>query len=446
MSERSADLIAGYLDGGLSAAEQGELADLVARDQGARRRLIDAARMHRQLIAELRPVDMAGAVLEELRLDGERYVELVMGDVRAQLRTRPAARAERQDRRPWLVPVALAAGVMIALLAWQQFAARPIGHVETSDARSVGALHLIEGGGSRLLPPGSALAGGVEIALEGPSGGVLFADGTSIRLTAGTRLRLDATAAGGKRLELHAGELKAAVAKQPAGRPLLVATPQLLATVVGTRFTVRTTGDSFLNVEAGMVHVRDLAHDTDFDLGTGAALLVRSSAAPLWSKATLWSLDGQWPRVVTAGRQLRDAGGAEAAIGSVAFRPLEANPYFAPEQYVCVQSGKLIDHERQLFLLPEGFRLHLCLRTERAGTAMVTMQPPQAPGVTANHGSRRFTVDSSWCEIALGDGDFTAAPAPHPLVAGYPIACISLWGFSCGALQLAHLTLESTAP
>ena len=400
--------------------------------------------MHRQLIAELRPVDLAGKVLEELRVDGERYVERVMGEVRAPLRPRPGARLARTVRRPWLLPVALAAGIACAVLAWPGMAAR---RATAADAHSIGALRLLKGGGSRLLPPGSALADGAQVGPEGATGGVAFADGTMIMLTAGAQLRLCASSTGGKRLELAAGGLSATVAKQPPGRPLLVATPRLLATVVGTSFAVRTAGDSFISVSSGVVHVRALAQGAEFDLGTGEALLVRSDAEPLWSKATLWSLAGQWRRVVTAGRPLRDGGGAVSAIGSVACPPEAVNPYFTPEQYVCVQSGKLIDQERELFALPAGFRLHLRVRAEHAGMAMVTMQPPQlATGVTANHGSKRFPVDTGWREIALGAGDFTAAPAPRPLVAGYPIACISLWGFSSGALELDQLTLESTAP
>jgi FecR protein len=447
MSERSADLIAGYLDGGLSAIERSELAELVDRDHHARQQLIDAARMHRQLIAELRPVDLSGKVLEALRLEGERYVERVMSEVRAQLRPRPGARSARSVRASWLLPLALAAGIAGAVLAWQGMLPRMVDQAAPSDAHSIGALRLIEGGASRVLPPGSAISGGAQVTLAGPAGGVAFADGTSVMLSPGAQLRLLASATGGKRLELSEGELTATVAKQPPGRPLLVATPSLLATVVGTSFCLRTSSDSFLAVGSGVVHVRELAHGGEFDVAQGQALLVRNGAAPLWSKATLWSLDGQWQRVVTAGRQLREAGAAGTLIGSVAFRPLTVNPYFTPEQYVCMQSGKLIDHARQLFVLPAGFRLHLRLRAEHAGTAMVTMQPPQqATGVTANHGSKRFAVDASWREIALAAGDFEAAPAPRTLAAGYPIACISLWGFSCGALQLSDFTLESTLP
>jgi hypothetical protein len=78
---------------------------------------------------------------------------------------------------------------------------------------------------------------------------------------------------------------------------------------------------------------------------------------------------------------------------------------------------------------------------------MVTMQPPaQATGVTDNFGSTRSAVDGRWREIALSAADFTAAPAVHTLDAGYPIACIALWGFSSGGLELSHLTLESSAP
>jgi len=94
---------------------------------------------------------------------------------------------------------------------------------------------------------------------------------TKISLEGGTRLAIPAQD-GGKRLNLESGRLTASVAKQPAGKPFVVTTPQAEITVVGTRFT--TSVFSFkvlmrLEVFEGSVRLRSKRDDRALDVGAG---------------------------------------------------------------------------------------------------------------------------------------------------------------------------------
>ena len=107
---------------------------------------------------------------------------------------------------------------------------------------------------------------------------IKYADGTRLEMARHTRL-LGLTQVSGKRIGLAEGMIRFDVPRQPAGQPLVVATPQADVTVLGTRFTVTAAADrSRVDVEEGRVRLRRLADRATIDVPTGHFAVVAPGA------------------------------------------------------------------------------------------------------------------------------------------------------------------------
>jgi ferric-dicitrate binding protein FerR (iron transport regulator) len=102
-----------------------------------------------------------------------------------------------------------------------------------------------------------------DVIKTGPGGAATLKylhEATSLDLKENTEIRLSGIKSG-KQIELTRGKLEAGVAKQPAGRPMILYTPQAKATVVGTRFVLDARRTStWLEMTEGIV---DLARNTE---------------------------------------------------------------------------------------------------------------------------------------------------------------------------------------
>jgi ferric-dicitrate binding protein FerR (iron transport regulator) len=140
---------------------------------------------------------------------------------------------------------------------------------------------------NEILSPGSEL-------LTGPmsSARLRYADGTILDLTANAHLgnleRVNEYG-GQKALRLEAGTVHADVAHQPEGRPLLIATADAEAVVLGTRLILDTkTSDTRLSVEKGLVRLVRTADRKSVEVPAGkrvvaeetGALIVQDSPTP----------------------------------------------------------------------------------------------------------------------------------------------------------------------
>jgi hypothetical protein len=142
--------------------------------------------------------------------------------------------------------------------------ARPAPRTQVAVAkleRIEGDVTVRRGGESRAVQAGDPLLPGDEVRAGGAA--VLsFPDGTSIEVSGEAELR-DLRAEGGKRMTLAKGILSARVARQPAGQPLLIATPHGEARVLGTtlRLVVEPgeDGSTRLEVTEGKVQLRNRA-------------------------------------------------------------------------------------------------------------------------------------------------------------------------------------------
>lgn len=119
-------------------------------------------------------------------------------------------------------------------------------------------------------------------------------DGTSAMVAAGSVLWI-LPAETGKALRLDAGRLSVTAAAQPAGRPLTVRSPEVLATVVGTRFVLDTAaGTTRLVVDHGTVRLQAAASAVEVSAGARAIADhagVRMVAPPRWG----WSAGDPLP-------------------------------------------------------------------------------------------------------------------------------------------------------
>lgn len=99
-----------------------------------------------------------------------------------------------------------------------------------------------------------------------------YADGTTVAFEGDTLSRIQG-ATGGKRFILERGALRAQVAKQPAGLPMVVATPHGEATVVGTTLRILVGTDpkegTRLEVEEGKVRLQRKSDGRSIDVPAG---------------------------------------------------------------------------------------------------------------------------------------------------------------------------------
>ncbi len=143
-----------------------------------------------------------------------------------------------------------------------------------------------------------------------------YADGTKLKIGPETLVRevLEPKGRAGKRLTLVRGVLTADVRKQPADQPMVIATPQGEATVVGTklRLTVEPDekGSTRLEVEEGKVRLKRFLDGKTVDVATGHFAVAGSTPTefkPLPS--ILLGLVGYWRFEDQAGTTMSDASG-----------------------------------------------------------------------------------------------------------------------------------------
>jgi len=443
--------LADWLDGDADATTAAML--VATTGTSAPTRLVELARLERELAAVLAPIDLQARVRVTIADDSGRYAALVMGEVRRHAR-RPSPRRRAARRSPawWLLGVgALAAAALVfALLRSSPPAPVPtsptmvatpvpaVAHAELAIA--TGPLRVNRDGTSRDLAAGGRVLAGDELHAVSASG-VRWSDGTTLLIAADSVLVLDADAAG-QRIDLRSGGFVAAVTPQPAGRPLRLIAPRLRAVVVGTDLDLRSTatGDR-LGVRSGRVEVQgeDGASTT---LGAGQWAAARLGAALVTGEGGAWSLGHAWVETVTLGEVLRDAAGRASGVRSVPADARQNNQWFAPDQTICIQSDQN-DPGGPPYLarLPAGFRLTLRVRAERAGRIAVTLAPPRHHAEASDAGALDLLIGPTWSEIVLTADRFTGGGASPPM-AGYPLWTLCVFGFAAGRLELTVVAID----
>lgn len=190
----------------------------------------------------------------------------------------------------WWKVLAVAAAVLLGafLLGPRllEFGREPLATVERAD----GSVLLTAGETDSAVSRGQPVAAGHQFTT--PAGGTLelrFPDNTLVTIGADSQVTIDSDPqTGGKLLHVERGELFAEVQKQRLGRPMVFATPQAWATVLGTR--LRLTVDdraTRLDVIEGQVELRRRSD--------GQSLLVSTAQTGIAGADNLAQHQLRWP-------------------------------------------------------------------------------------------------------------------------------------------------------
>jgi len=232
MNERFMDLASRYLDGDGEVA--GEMKEILRTDPEARRTFARLVVQHSAL----------------------RWLHATP--------VRPAV-----PRARWIPAAAAAACLVVAVgAAWLL---RPGGSF-ASIVEAENAVWVERGGKTVAAARGMELSAGDVVRTDDASAArVRYAgEATTVELRGGTKLRLAASESG-KRLEILDGTIEADVAPQPAGRPMVLASPHAEVSVVGTVFTISAAPDrTRVDVDKGAVRVTGRNEKKEVDVAAGS--------------------------------------------------------------------------------------------------------------------------------------------------------------------------------
>lgn len=234
------ELTAAHLAGELAEEERRALMELLRGDVAARRRFARLCRDDMVLREVARTAPAHGR--------GER-TSTPRRTRRASTQRPQRARRGRQSWPLWTV-AALAAGLAVAVvLTWQPRGPATPPSLADAIAEVVHAAGGLTADG-RMVAAGARLSAGAALAAGGESELRLLADGSTLTLAAGARLRLES---GELRARLERGRVTARVRPQQGGR-FAIAAPQATTTVLGTIFTLEAAGAAtHLTVAEGLV-------------------------------------------------------------------------------------------------------------------------------------------------------------------------------------------------
>jgi ferric-dicitrate binding protein FerR (iron transport regulator) len=274
---RLEELTLNLADDVLSDAEESELQGLLGESEQARQIHIRILQIEAGLRAQKQPAELSQHVMAELRR--ERADSMARG-VMTQIKTQPSPKWRRNAgpnllpfrfnartfARVWL-PLA-ACFVLLAGIGFWLFGA-VIGKPMLSEVTGPN-ISLERAGNSVAATAGTSLRDGDTLRIRGGSTAIItFApENTRLTLLPGTEFKLRSLS-GGKLFELDVGKLEASVARQRPFRPMLVKTPQAVARVIGTRFTLTvTTNSTRLDVAEGLIRFTRTSDEQSVRVGS----------------------------------------------------------------------------------------------------------------------------------------------------------------------------------
>jgi len=199
------------------------------------------------------------------------------------VRRRPASGRRRRQTAAlsWALPLlAASVALVIGIFAWQKQEQPAVSAIASLSSIS-GSVNIERAQKTMVATAHSELQDGDRVILSGDAAAtVAYADGTRISLSHGATAVLK-SAGGAKRMDMRNGELAASVAKQPAGKPFVFATPFARATVVGTELMIAVKSDSTrLDVTEGKVRLT-LPDDTQgVDVSAGRTAVASAGGVP----------------------------------------------------------------------------------------------------------------------------------------------------------------------
>ncbi|MBI1310476.1 hypothetical protein GC176_04145 [bacterium] len=217
-------------------------------------------------------------------------------------------------------------------------------------------------GESRTATAGMQVFPGERLETEGRGSATLtFEDGTRLTIVNGGSLSL--VPGNRKSIMLHRGIVSAAVARQPAGHPMLLATPRARVDVLGTRFAISASREATeLNVSEGRVRVTRVSDGRTVEVRQGQGVVTRGdveltvseSARPreVWEVSFEDGVPPGWTGAATAEHLPAGSRGAIRTVGDTTSTPLV---------YVIASRDEWVEG---LFAIDEDTHLHITMKME----------------------------------------------------------------------------------
>jgi len=309
-------LIAGYVEGDLTAEERGELLALIEADPAAGRRLLDEIDIHETI--NVAAQDESGAGTEFVKRVRELW-EQEIDDAVSGYYTVPAERLQRKGRaRSWGVWVSVAAclAIVVGALVYnersvQDFPERLVASIESAAPGIV--IH--RDGGTIVVAAGMEIRPGDRVE-TGDEGAALLYRSERITLDLGPRtsvtlLKPDERKPGtGRRFHVGEGRVKGDVEKQPEGQPVVLFTPHAEALVKGTVFVLSVEESSTrLDVTEGTVAFTRESDGKTIDVAAGH---FASTTRSIFFEALPIPTEDLLPRLVEGAAAAKTAGDVKA--------------------------------------------------------------------------------------------------------------------------------------
>jgi hypothetical protein len=239
-----------------------------------------------------------------------------------------------RGRRFWQIGAALSIGLAVfaALVSWQ-WRERQREILPSAVSGNIAALESVMGdvrvvtaeGQSASIGSSAAIKSGDTIRTRGPQSTVVLAypDGTRLTLVGDTDVTC--TEGGHKSVVVHQGTLAAFVTRQPAGNPMLLATPAAQVEVLGTQFLVEALrAQTDLSVTEGSVRLIRVSDGKAVDVPSGKRLLASDRAElsleDIPRPPDTWEIDFEagLPEGFGSGRFVKDGSpGRQGAVAAV---------------------------------------------------------------------------------------------------------------------------------
>jgi hypothetical protein len=268
-SDRAA-LLEAWLDGSIGAGELEELAALLKSDPEFRGEAVQALRVGGLLHGAFGPDASCERLAEvvQIAIPSGRALDAAVMESIERRGLKPGKRAH-----PWArIAVAIAAAWAFAIGLWIILHQPPAVRIAAAEAEA----RVERSGRSFAATPGTALHEG-DLVLGWAS--IRYEDGTTLELGAGSRLFLESKEIDPKRVRLEKGSLLADVARQPEGRAMILASPQVETKVLGTMFHLSVALDTRLVVHHGSVAFGSAV------VRTGQAATAQAGKAPVVESA-----------------------------------------------------------------------------------------------------------------------------------------------------------------
>ncbi len=231
MDSERVELLERYLDDTISAPEIDRLLELLRGDEAFRKELVQALRMRGLLAAGIGPDPSCERLAEvvQIAIPSGRALDAAVLEKIRERGLKPARRAAKWAR----VAAVVAAGWAVAIGVWIVLHDPPPVRITAASAD----VRVERRGESFVARPGVALhAGDLVRVPERGWASIRYEDASTLDLGSEAALLLESREIEPKRVRLTRGVLSADVAPQPAGRPMILASPHAETKVLGTRF------------------------------------------------------------------------------------------------------------------------------------------------------------------------------------------------------------------